>query len=240
MGTSKRYYPPSSSSWPAAKAGLSKLAGSRDSIALPELVGKFVGLVLDDAEPLGRRNAEVVTHAVRSIGSFIQSLQNQANERAGIWRNLGIEPGMSLHEIDRVLVDALLPVADTRVDVSARKALLRLLHELLDPTHVEDPLHLLEERLTTESIDRILCRYVAYFVYELFLGDFSEILLGRYPSDIVDSTCQAAQDYILARVDQMLAGRISNSLNWMSSEGLTAANELVREVWHVLEGDSLP
>ena len=240
MGTSRRYYPPSSSSWPEAKAGLSRLVASNDLGALPELVGRFTGLVLNAAEPLGSRNAGVVAHAVQSVGGFIQSLQDHERDRAGIWTSIGINPGMSLYEIDRALVDALVPVANTRVDVAARQALLELLHELLDPSSVEAPLYSLEERLTAESIETILHKYIAYFVYELFLGDFSEILLNRYSADVVNSTCRKARDYIMASVDQMPGGREFNELDWMSGEGLAVANQLVKEVWWVLEGGPLP
>lgn len=240
MGTSKRYYPPSLPPWKTLKASLSKLANSHDIAVLPEIVSKFVRLVLDDDSPIGSRNVRTIVGAVASIGGFVQSLHDEENERMRVWRQLGIEPGMSLYEIDRKLVDALLPVADARADVAAREALLMLLHELLDSSNVEEALQLLEERLKAESIEAILRRYVAYFVYELFLGDFSDILLDQHPPEIVAATCREAKKYILAKVGQMPENRTLEYIDWNAGEERTAANSLVKEVWFVLEGESLP
>lgn len=240
MGTSKRYYPPSSSPWKPLRTAVSKYAESQDTAVLSKIVSEFVRVVFGDGAPAGPRNAQALVGAVASIGGFVQSLHDEEGERILVWRQLGIEPGMSLAEIDRRLVDALLPGADTRPDVVAREALLALLHELLDLADGENALQSLERQLTTESIVAILRRYVACFVYQLFLNDFSGILVNKYPPEIVATRCQEAKRYILAKVDQMSENRMLECVDWKSGNARTAANSLVKEVWFVLEGESLP
>lgn len=243
MGTSAGYEAPTTPDWGNLKNRVSRTAkhGYASPHSARSTLNDFIR-TSGGARNISRGGGAIgvgrsAQNTARRLADFVSSVGaiglRQALESFGLSELVG-KPAS---EIIPALVDKLGGPSSTINDTDARKALSKVMDELLSdldtPEQVEEAL---SQVMESEALEGLLNLFFRYYLYEQFCRVFYERLESRVGRANADSYLDSIFDTIKSALDLMTSDRDLGQIDWAGTEGQKIVDQILQDTFEIFGG----
>ena len=243
MGTSSGYEAPTTPDWGNLKGQVSRTArgGYASQQSARNTLKDFIG-TSGGARNVSRGGGSIgagrsAQNTARRLANFVSSVGALGLKQALESFGLAEFVGKSATEIVAALVDKLGGPSSTINDVDARKALSRVMNDLLSdletPEQVEETLSQIMEG---EALESLLAQFFGYYLYEQFCRVFYERLAKNVGGSNADGYLSSIFDTIKSALEYMTHDRDLSKIDWAGAEGQSIADEILQDTFEIFGG----
>ena len=243
MGTSAGYEAPTTPDWKDLKSHVTRTA--RDGSVLPHTARNTLNDFIrtsGGARTISRGGGAIgagrsAQNTARNLANFISSVGAVGLHQALELFGLSEFVGRSASEIIPALVDKIGGPSSTINDTDARKALSKVMDELLSdldtPEQVEEAL---SQVMEGETLEGLLNQFFGYYLYEQFCRVFYERLESRVGRANADSYLDSIFDTIKSALDLMTSDRDLSQIDWAGTEGQNISDQILQDTFEIFGG----